>query len=320
MRDEQGLVDTAYQITAYEVTAIKKEIAHVLRHELVTPTMSTPKNVGKGMLKYEYSTWKQVRPPRWTLDFGRGDVASTSKEATTLKFIGLDYDMHFTMPQMDMYANSNRGIAFSESLQQGTLRELTASLAQYREWALFRGSDIPNFTDTGLTGLCNNASVTDPGALGLGGDDNLTAAGDVYHSAIVMANELINAKFKPPFVLHMTPGVFSQALKNKTGTPLVSDFQLIAEYGAKEGKQIFSDIIMNPYLIDSETETTSTGAMMVVKEDSMNFEPVESYPLGFYALPSVDLGFDGKLLWCGGMAVYRPAAVVYADALTIDSL
>jgi len=312
--------DASYQITADEITALKSEILHVLQWSAVSPETLVVKNIGKGLTKWEYHSWQKVLPPRRTLDFSRGANVATAKASSTLQLMGYDYDYHISMPQVDLYSSANRKVKFSETLEQGTFRELVNSLSMYREFSIFNGSDIPNLVDVNLKGLCNNASVTDPGALGLGSDDNLTAVGDILDAATVMSSELINAKFKPPFQLHLSPGVFSQALQNVDTTYWTSDFTRIADMGRKEGMQIFSEIVMNPFMIDSETETNSTGAMMAVKPGAENFEVIESYPLGYYPMPSQDLGLDGKILWCGGTAVYRPTAVVFANALTIDTL
>lgn len=314
------LSDTSYQINADEVTAVRTEITKVLRWALKTPKFITTRQIGKGMLKYEYHAWNAVQHPRYSLDFARGKNVAVSKEGSTQNMLGFDYDFHVTMPQIDQASISGKKVMFNETLLQGTIRNLTESLAIYSEYSKMLGSDIPNMIDIGVKGLLNNASVTDPGALGEGSDDDLTAAGDVYHSAIVEANKLIVAKFDPPFDLMMSPGVYAQALKNKEGTPNVSDLELIFNLGVKEGNRMFRNIIINPFMIDSETETNSTGAMACIASGEQNFEIVETYPLGFYPLPPQDLGLDGKILWCGGSIVYRPAAVVFANTLTINTL
>jgi hypothetical protein len=319
MKDKAGFGDASYLLTADEVTVVKNTIQHVLRWNLKSPGLITTKNIGKGMLKYKYWKWLEVLPPRYTLDFSRGEAVYTDKEETELEMMGFDYDIHLTMPQIDYFQNSNRFQRFSESLRQGNITELTRSLAQYREWSIFRGSDIPNMVDIGKTGLVNDSSVQDPGAIGIGLDDDLTAPGDVYYSAILMATKLIQAKFDPPYRIDMTPKVFSQALLNTHATTGYSDLKRIVEIGRDEGFQMFNQVVLNPFLINSETETNTTGAILVSKPNPLNFEYIETYAPGMYALPPVDLGWNAKLLCAGAVAVYRGNSLCYADTLTTNT-
>lgn len=308
--------EEAFQLGSDEITAIRNEITAVLRWSSKSPKIITTRNIGKGYMKYEYWEWKDVLPPRYSLDFARGDAVKTKKEKTTKNLIGLDYDFHLTMPQMDVYQSSNGKVNFRESLLQGNLRELTASLATYRESVIMRGNDIPDLIDHGGNGLLNGTGVQDPGAIS--GDD-WTTAGDVYEAATIVALELITAKFDPPFILSMSPGVYAQALKNKEGTPKVSDFELILKLSTGKNA-MFSDILMNPFHLDTYTETNATGSMACFKSGVQNFEVVEAYPLGYYPMPSLDLGLDGKLLWAGATTLYQPTAVVFTDGITINTL
>ena len=321
LRDEgMRLGDAQYVLSTNEIETIRNEILRVLRWELVSPGLIPVRNIGKGMTRYTYADWKDVPAPRQTDDFEGGQRRAVAKGTATVELTGMDYDMHLSMPEIDYYTNGNPLARYSESLESGTIRILTRSLAQYQEWAKFRGSDTPNMTDYSRTGLVNDSGVTDPGALGADTDDDLTAAGDVLDASVVMANKLITAKYKPPFRLDLTPGVYAQALKNRNATTNKTDMSLIMDHGMETGTRVFSSVVMNPYLINSETETTSTGAMLCTKPGTDNFEWIESYPLGFYPLPPKSLGVDGKMLFMGAMAVYRGASVVYADALTTDAI
>lgn len=320
-KQREMLRDSSYRLTNEEISAIESQILHNLTFPLVSPGLITTKDIGKGLRKWKFNTWGAVQPPRYTMDFSRGDNVQTAKTETEVKLMGMDYDYSLTMPEVDVYNNSNRLMKFSETLEQGILGELVQSLGKYREYYIFRGSSIPNMNDIGQKGLVNASGITDPGAMGEDSDDNLTTAGDIQISAIKMANELIQSKFEPPFQLHMTPGVYTQALKNRNTTTKETDFQLLAQLGVKEiGRAFFDRIVLNPYLIGSETETNTTGAMACFKPGPENFRIIESYPLGYYPMPSIDLGIEGKLLWMGGVEVRRPSSIVYADALTINTL
>ena len=305
-----SIKEAQYTLNANEVTAIEGQILHVLRWALKSPRFMTTKNMGGGILKHTYDKWNDVPAPRPSISFDGGRVVTVSKTETSVNLIGYDYDTYLTMPQIDAMNNSNRLQKFEESLQQGTITELTRSLAQYREWAIFRGTSAPGVDDLGITGLVNASGITTPTAYGLDADNNLTAAGDVLDAAQKAANGLIAARYDPPFVLLMTPLVMAQANKNKDTTTYKSDMAKIKELQGGEGTgAMFSDIIMCPYLINSATETTSTGALYAVKPDPTHFRVIESYGLGYYPLPPTGLGVRGKLLWMGVTEVRRPTAV-----------
>jgi hypothetical protein len=313
-----GTKDAAYLLTPDEVTKVQTEIQKVLRWQPLADTISPTVNIGEGMTRFEWYKWLDVNPPRLTQTFEGGNDVKPLKQATTNYLYGMDYDFHLDKVTIDAARSSNGKIKLTPDLQMGTLSNLTEQLALYRNWFIFRGSDIPGVTDIGIKGLVNDSNLTDPGAMGIGADDDLTAAGDVFHSAVVLANKLLQNKFQPPFDLHMTPKVFSQANKNRNTTSDKTDYKLITEYSLGAGA-VFKTPVMNPFLIDSATETTSTGAMACFKSGQENFFTAQSYNLGYYPMPPKGLGVDGKLLWMGAAIVTRPTAIQFVDALTTNT-
>lgn len=325
LRDQKKgvkLEDASYQITQEEITSFEKEILHTLHHKLVTPKFMVTKNIGKGMKKWKFWNWTEPRAPNRSETFKGWNEDGTKKQETEIDLIGIDYDYSIGMVQRDAEENPNSIITFGETLRQGTFVELMNSLMQYRERILFRGTDIPTtygWTNTGHTGLVNDAGLTAPGSLG-----TLTTAGGVYGAALILANDLIDRDFLPPFELHMSSGVWMQANKNRNATNGKSDMQFILEDGN------FRTPTLNHYLINAFTETNSTGAMAAFKSTSekrpgmkiseiQNFRIVESYAPGVYALPLQYLEIPTKILWMGRTEIRRPDSIAYKGSLTIDT-
>ena len=173
--------------------------------------------------------------------------------------------------------------------------------------------------DLGLTGLYNDANITDPGQYG--GADVLTTSLDIYVCVRDYAIELIKAKYDPPFLLQMTPGVLVQSIVNKeAGVGGRTDLELIMALKLPDGTPFFDIFLMNPFLVALDQETSTTGAICAMAKSSpngrVNFEVVESYPLGFYPLPAVDLGITGKYLWMGAVEIPHPDSIVYRGGYT----
>lgn len=308
--------DATVAWTSNQVTAMKQQVQEVLRWETVLDKFVNVRNIGPGLENYEWAADVDLPAPRETDTFEGQREVRTLTTTTTIELLGFDYDHHFNMPEIDRQSNPNAIARYSENNFNRNLRNMTRSLTQYREWSLFRGTDIPNMPDSGLNGLVNDSGLTDPGAVG--NADSLVNAPYVYVAATDLAQFLIGKKFKPPFLLLGTPGAIMQAIKNKNATTSRSDYSFIKEGDA--GMKLFSDFVLCPFLIDSETETNTTAAMCALAVSPDNFEIVETYPLGYYPLPPIGLGVQGKLLWQGRTAIYRPTSIGYADALTVNTL
>jgi len=326
----KSMHDTAFLLDPDEVTAIEQTILKVLRWKTklddnipgVGPFCPV-KQIGAGMKKYDWYKWLDVPAPRNTDTFEGGFDVKVLKQKTTNVLHGMDYDFHITKTDIDAARSTNGKIKLLPELQMGILQNLMEQLALYRDWYGFRGTDAGDLQDITITGLLNDSGLTDPGAGGIGADDDMTAQADVFHSAVELSNKLIQNKFEPPFVLDMTPGLWSQANMNRNTTSDKTDMRLILEYvGANGGNSpIFAKVRMNPFLIDSATETNNTAAMGAFAPSMDNYFLAEAYPLGAYPLPPQGLSaYDMKLLWMGRAIVTRPAAIQYINALTINVL
>ena len=307
----------AYVLTPEEVTKISTTIQNVLRwgtfaNEVIPgvgPFIQT-EQIGRGKTEYEWYKWLNIPPPELTKDFLDGSVVKPMKAKDTKSLFGMHYDWSLTRVEVDaMQMSMGKKVHFANQ-QMAMMEEITAELARWRDWYIFRGTDCPGLnSNIGITGLLNDAELPDPG---LDGTD-LTGIGSVFTLAVKLANHLINLKHKPPFVLDMSYGVVSQANVNRNATSDNTDYKLITEYTGQGNSPIFSAVRMNPHLIDSETETNSSGAMVAYSPNDAgmaNYFLAESYPMS--AVPLPPHGFsavDFKLLWMGRPIIKRPTAI-----------
>ena len=311
--------DAAYFLDPDEVRYLEKQILEVLYFEPTLDEIASTINIGAGKSEYKYYKNIKPLPPEFTNDFEGGNNVKILKESATKKLIGLHYDWHLTKPEVDASRANNGIISLSPNPEMNLMQELTQALQQYRCWFGFLGGNIPNINDgnnNGLTGLLNDSSLTFGGLT----DTDLTTIGDVELAAKKLAAWLIQKKFKPPFVLDMSPGVLIQALTNINATSSKTDYQLILELASGvNGNRMFSKIRMNPFMINSETETNSTGAIAAYAISPRNFRLIESYPLSFYPTPPTTLGINGKLLWMGAPVVQRADSIAFDNGLTTNS-
>ncbi len=315
--DSEVIKDAAYQFTEEEVTLIQSKIEDYLEWDATSADFIQDTFVGAGVRDLWWWTYVKVQPPRLTQDFTRGNVVYMAKVKSTLELIGFDYDMYFSLVDMDAMNMNGAGFKFSQNLWDGTKDQLIKSIVQWRERVIHFGTASEGIDDIGTKGLFNFAGINAPTNIGAdGGDDVLTTAGDVTHGAITLANSLIQDKHKPPFAVIMSPGVYQQALININATSGETDMAQIMRIGAEVNNMFFNKVVMDGYLTISEPEVTATGSMGVVKNEVRNFEVVESYKIGFYPLPPQGLGTEGKILWMGGVRVKQPTAIAYRDTLT----
>jgi hypothetical protein len=314
--------DAAYVIKTEQLTWLQNKIASYLRWKEISESSIPNVFVGAGTTKVELAKNNNVGAPRPTKTLDNGKYQNAAFETSTFNLIGLDYDIYLDKITVDAGNNTqNKKVVYTPNPQQNQMNAFSESMVEYVEWFKWRGYDVPGLTGvvpTTYTGIVNTTGFTNPGALGLGDDDNLTAVGDVYDSAITMADYLINLKFEPPFDLHWTPKVMSTALKSVSATAeRKSDLQMIRELANPNGSgRMFNNIYMNPFLINSATETTSTGAMAVIKSRPEENFIANSYPIGVYPMTTLGMGWAIKMLWYGGYVANRPEAVCFADNLT----
>ncbi len=314
--DSQAIKDTAYQFTNEEVTLIQSKIEEYLDWDATSQDFIQPTFVGAGVRDLWWWTYLRLQAPRYTQDFERGDVVYNAKEKSTLELIGLDYDMYFSMVDMDAMNMNGAGFKFDQNLWDSTKDQLIQSLIQYREKIVHFGTASAGIDDIGLKGMFNTSGINAPTNIGQGADDVLTDSGDVDHACARLAQTLIADKHKPPFTVIMSPGVYSQALLNRGANSGLTDMGAIFDLGKEVNNQVFNKVIMSGYMTISEPEVVATGSLAVVKNEKRNFDLVESYKIGFYLLPPQGLGTEGKILWMGAVRVKQPTAIAYRDTLT----
>lgn len=324
VRKEQDLRDVAYKITDDEIKAIQKEIEHVVRWSEVSSQFLPSRTISKGLIKDSYWQWKDIPAPRLTRDFGIGPKVITAKEETVVEFMGMDYDYHFTMPEVDLASATGQVTRFNESLIDGTRAEIINSLTQYREYYIgFGTATVGLEPDLGFTGLYNDPNITTIAQYST--DDDLQAAGDVLEAVKMHAKSLIGNKYQPPFTLQMSPAVLIQAITNEeTTVGLGTDMARIQKMQLPNGTPLFNKFIMNPYITLAAETGTDDGVICCMAEQSTtsrtNFELVETYPMGFYPLPAVDLGITGKYLWMGGVEIPHPDSITIRNEYVTGGL
>jgi len=318
-----NLSDASYEVLSNQVTAYSKEILHTLYFSLVSPDLMVTKNIGKGMVKWTFDNWTEPRAPEQDKYFKGWNEKGTRKQETTIELMGISYDYAIDMVTRDAESNPNSIISFPETLMKGTFVELFNSLMQYRERIIFRGADIPTtygWTNTGQTGLVNDASLTAPSAFATA----LTTSGGMHAACLELANDLIDRKFRGPFPVHMTSGAWMQANVNKNATSGITDLQFILEDGN------LLPPVMNMYLLNSFTETNSTAALGLfaptvrptkgmIAQEAQNFQIIESYSPAAYPMPPQYLEVPTKILWMGITELRRPDAVAFAENQTINT-
>lgn len=310
--------DTQYLVSPKETEFIQPTIIEALRWKPSIDQIAQTHNIGPGLIKYTYNKYNSVLAPELSQDFEHRSNVYTSFTETSVELNGLQYDWHFPKTWVDATNNPNSLLHLQPGLMEGQMRNLAMELALYRNKFLYRGTDCAGLTDVGLTGLLNATGTTTAPTVGLGNDNDVTATGDGPDLASKMAAALIAEKFEPPFVLDLSNGVFMQFDKNRTTTEHTSDLELIYKMKGENGERMFEMVRMNPFMLDTETETNSTGAAAIYKRGYDNFRIGESYALGYYPLPPTSLGIDGKLLWMGGMVIPRPKSICYKSSITTN--
>jgi len=316
------LGDTAYLLTPEEVTRISTSIQKVLREGTyananvpgVGPFMQT-EQIGMGMTDFKWYKWLDIPPPEFTQTGEGGSNVQPLKVETVNELWGMHYDWSLKRVELDAL-NSSMAQVTLPNQQTDMMMNIMESLARYRDWYIYRGTDVVGVKPLGITGLINDPDLT---ATGLNGTD-ITGVGSAFDLAVDLANFLIENLHDPPFVLDMSHKVMARANKNRNATSDKTDMQLIREYTGESGTSpIFNVIRTNRHIIDTLTEVSGNGAMIAYAPQTMgrrNFFLAESYPTAAYPLPPQGwAGIDFKFFWMGRTIVQRPSAIAVANSL-----
>ena len=313
--DQQRRVqgDAAYVIAPDEITKLQNQINEVLYFEAVSMNSVSPVAIGQGLTNFEYWYNNTPQAPRQTENFSGGENKQVNKTYSTVKLVGMDYDIDIPKTIIDAgNLGAAKKINLTPTVQNNITGELMRALMQYRERWIWLGSAGQDFTDTGIKGIVNWSGINTTST-----DSDWTTVGDVFLNIMRQAGKLIQSKFRPPFTVYLTPKVYNQAIVNINTTSSKTDMQLLMEATDANGQKMFDGVYANPFLINA-AETTSTGAAATIKRIPENFV-AESYAPGIYPLISTDLGWKAKLLWMGGTVLERPTAVCFQGSLTTNT-
>jgi len=302
-------------LTAEQTTYLQSQIMEVLRFDPMWQTVIDQQDIGPGLLTYRYKTNQDITPPDTTQSFEGGTNVNVVGSETTVNLFGLHYDIHLDKVTLDGGNRSSGQMAtYSPGVEQNQIREVTASLVDYWNHWVFEGSAYTGFkADCAVKGICNYSGTTTTTPT----DATLTTAGDIQKLLSEMRANLILAKMQPPFEVHASPYVYNKAKLLYNATTRETDFDLInkdTDYVMQPGG---GRMRMNPFLLTGTSETTTTGAVLMMKRLPSNINKVVmTYPMGFYPKNSTDLGWDAKLLVFGGVVLQRPTAVTFCSGLT----
>lgn len=305
-----------------EVTTYRKTIQRFLRYQAPTPEVINgvpfwpEEDIGRGMMTYKYFKFNDVPAPGTSLSMEQKENTVVTTTDTDASLLGFFYDYHLTMPQKDASMSTNAIYQTEPRKQEAIIRELTKSLAVYQQYYKYRGTSVTALADLGLTGLVNDASVTNQTTIGNGG--SLTTYGNIRSALASLVGTLTTAKRFPPYVFDISPGVFIQGIKNNNSTTGRTELEELWGMTDEKKNVLLSAIRINPFLIAGATETNTTAAMALFKIGEDDFKYAYSYPLEYYPMPQINLGVDGKLLFMGRTILEQASAVAYGGSLTVD--
>lgn len=310
-------------ISEEALTYFESKLKPVLRRKAVSEVAIPTKFVGPGVRHVDGGTLNDVPGPRTTLTFDGGTNNNATYEDTTHKLIGFDYDIYLDKITLDAGNNpQGKQVVFTPNPQQNQINVFSEAMVEAVEWFKWIGYDAPGLnmdSMTGYKGIVNTSGIIDPGALGLGADDNVADAGDIYDGVTLMAQSLGDQLFEPPYDLFMTPRVIMRAMRSVDSSRRKSDLQMLLELKDHEGTQMFSSIKWCPFLINSATETRTDGAIALIKSRPEENYIAASYPIGIYPKNTDGFGWAVKILWYGGSVIDRPEAICFANSLTTSN-
>lgn len=215
------------------------------------------------------------------------------------------------------------------------IRVAMQHVARAREETIFRGYDIRNKNTgslqpfkTSVLGLMNDTSVQTGAAGGLGGDNVVTDFADIVNTAGKLSAKLRTIYMEPPFILVNSPGVQTQVESNLSTT--TGEVELIpmdrVPHALPDGRRVKKyDAILNSEALLNTDETTTTGKMLLTAPrnpmGTINYAAIDAKPVG-PVRPFVDQHgmYTTKVVWRGGMAIWRGDATVISPDLTINTV
>ena len=314
------LMDAQYLLMPREVMEIDEDVRRVIYRESIAQKIFPTKQIPRGFDEWRVPIATQPSAPIFTKNFEAEAFGRVEKEEKIFYLVGLMKDYFISMKDID---NSRNSPWYRQKIDTLHLREMTASVAHFRELLFWRGFDIlggvPAAIDANLAGIVTDAGISTFNANGAAA--KLGTAGDGMKGLADAVKVLVKAKYKPPFDTVMTTEVFGQLLINMNATTHVTDLERILGLNNQEERRLVKNAYISDALLNHvDTGATSAWAFIAQKntagEDTVQL--LESYPLWHYPVNSTKLGIRGKILCMNGAAPIRPDAICFEDTIDVD--
>lgn len=320
-------LDASYQVTSRETRWVEKQIFEVNRMKAVLQKNQPTVPIGKGCKEWIVETADEPEAPIFDDNFLRESQHEVRKSEATFYPVYMHMDYRVAMTDSDAVANSQ---FHDMSLPAQTIRNLTGTMAEYREKVLWRGYDISGrasaaanrqgVIDTNVKGILNTSGINTFTA-GIGNDGNITAPGDGPASAADAAVSLLTDGYYGPYDLYMTPQIHGTFISKQNSTTGVSDYSLMQDLVDTKGSKMLKSWNVTKHLIPTVEASGSEANMVMIDPKDSNGAPTiiigEAYPL--HSIPDsarAAVAASGKIVWAGIVGVIRPEAVTWEENIT----
>lgn len=311
------LRDAQYLLAPEELRNIDKDVRRVIFRSSVLQKIVPTVQIARGKTEHRVSIAQEPSAPVFSKDFLVESADKVAKSESIFYLTGISKDYIISMVDIDASRNSDY---HRDKIDAIHLREMTALISDYKERVLMRGSDIananPGAINPNATGIINASGINTYTKQDLG------SAGDGQISVDLAMKELIIDNFQPPYAWIVSPYIVSQLALNRNATTSISDLDFCREMKDHHGNKVLSDIFISDHMetaVDVGTNSASCFIAPKTNAGEDTIQIVESYPQWHYPLTTNKLAIQGKCLWMGGVAVIRPKAICYENAINVSA-
>jgi len=216
-------VTGSYVLTEGEWKLFDNRIGEVLRHKTELYQLLPKKAIPFGVRTAEFYIYNDVTPANLQEGLDEAEFETATKGNATAQLYAITKGVRVL--EEDLAAAR----LFNVDLSTDNAAIAAEVVAQELGKVLAVGSAWYNkaYADYGIKGLQNTSGVNNCTNGGLGGDDDVTAIGDIANTIAKMQSLLIEDKFYPPYVLVVSNGVWSQMFLNYNATTYETEFDII---------------------------------------------------------------------------------------------
>jgi uncharacterized linocin/CFP29 family protein len=314
---------TGAVLTGSDWKNIDKKIQDYLTAPLVALKLFDTTRIPAGKMVQEFYEWEELEGALFTYSLEEQNLLKLTKKVNLQRLIGMRVD--FEMGKVETDAMRSSGLSYeSDVLRLGSQR-----MSQFIDRAVFLGTsarDMRGSMALTIEGMYNKTGVQTIEA-GAGLDDDITAVGDGPDTVLRAINQLVAQNHYGPYDLVISPGVWSQLIKNRNATSdrtdmsLIMDFPRIDSDGNTLKEAAIRSIRVTKELYAGD-EANSYGQLMLCETKKENMEVLINYDI--QRLNLFNGGLNPRLAYqfclIAGMAanVKRPNAIVVAKDLTLD--